>query len=336
MTCAAGESLQYLEVQGEGVQKIQEGLAEIQSAVQQTRAQFVDTAGNIYDAVMDTAGRATNMVRDAVGNVFDVTNMAGQWLLAGVAQYPDQARQAAQETAESLRATASDFRQFAGEISEAARKAIPEIPSRGQLTDRNAWISKIAINRMYADRFYDTVTEQFELLADGLEARYCEPAKLLPSYKKTRGELQFPGGLKLSLYTTECEILKTSHRNGTEIACRAPRLEFEKLPARYRSKHHTPVKFKSKLCKFEVSHGDEDEIVLAVFDGKNEVDMKSVMSAVDRAMVGAYAEDSGDAGVEEFYRLLPEIADVKADAFEMVLGAMPDEASIAQMAGRFT
>lgn len=146
------------------------------------------------------------------------------------------------------------------------------------------------------------------------------------------GRIQFPGGFKLKLSTTQCEIDKISHRNNTELTCRKPMLEFKKYPAKYISKHHTPVLFKTKLCKFEVSHGDADEIVLATFGDKEPVDLKAVMHNFDDAIVDAFSGDTEDAGMTEFYRLLPELADVEADIVATLVESMPDESQIEQMA----
>lgn len=42
--------------------------------------------------------------------------------------------------------------------------------------DRNQWISKMALNRMYFDRFTDTVGSAFSDLINGMEAKYCKYA----------------------------------------------------------------------------------------------------------------------------------------------------------------
>jgi hypothetical protein len=314
------------------MQQVQEGIAQIQEAYQGKKAQFVDTAGNVYDVVRDAAGLATNVVRNRAGEIFDVTKMAGQWLYSSAANYPEQVRQSTQEAADSLRATTSDFLNAAREISAAAQDAVPEFPSLDQITNRNQWLSKMALNGMYADRFLSTVEEQFQLLGEGLTAKYCAPPKLQPSLKKKYGEFRFPGGFKLILHTTECEIEGTSHRNETTMSCHKPSLEFIKYPSLYRSHHHTPTKFKSKECKFEKVHGEEDEIVLAIIDGKHDVDTGSIFASLDLSLVKAFSEDATDADLEQFYRLLPELADVEADLVEMATSAMPDAASIAQMA----
>lgn len=333
---AAGQQIQVGSIEGPlvqaGFEQIAQGISGMQGAAQQARAKFVDKAGNVYDAVRDATGRATNMVRNRVGEVFDVTMMAGSWIYDSVASYPEKARQSGQEAVDSLRAAAAEVVGSGGEIMRAAKEAIPEFPSRGQMMDRNQWISKMALNRMYADRFFDTVDEELESLTAGLEARYCQPPMLLPSIKRPYGEFRYPGGFKISLHTTECEVTGASHLDGTDFVCTKPRLELTKYPARYRSKYHTPVKFKSKECKFEVSHGDPDEIVLAVFDGKEDVSVENIFSRVEYAMLEAFDEDSEDAGLQEFYRLLPELGDVEADTVQLILNAMPDAAQIGQMA----
>ncbi len=327
----AQSSLQFGSIQGPGVQagveKMAQGIAEIQNAANEKKQKLADAAGNAFDAVADAAGAATSLVRDKLGDVMDVTNVAGQWLSDLAKDYPADARQAGVEAAESLRATAESFRSAGSEILDAAKEAIPEFPSKDNLFNRNQWISKMALNRMYMDRFVDTVDEQFEDLFNGMEAKYCRQPRLQPSLKEPYGKLRFPGGFKLTLHTTECEIESVSHRDGTEIVCRKPRIEFEKYPARYLSKHHTPVKFESKLCKFEVEHGDKAEIVLATFDGKQPVDMSAVMKDIEHGMVDAFSDDFEDAGVTEFYRLLPELADVEADLVSMLVNSMPDEES---------
>ncbi len=170
------------------------------------------------------------------------------------------------------------------------------------------------------------------LVSDGVGAKYCKPPILLPSIKHPYGQVRFPGGFKINLHMTECEVQSVSHLDGTEFSCRKPWLEFTKYPARYRSKYHSPVEFRGKECKIEVSHGDSDEIVLAVFDGKQDLDAESLLKQVDRAMLEAFNEDAEDAGMEDFYRTLPELADVEADVIQLLVDSMPDAAQIGEMA----
>ncbi len=169
-------------------------------------------------------------------------------------------------------------------------------------------------------------------VSDGMGAKYCKPPTLVPSIKHPYGQVRFPGGFKLKLHTTECQVESVSHVDGTEFSCRKPWLEFIKYPAHYRSKYHSPIEFKGKECKFEVSHGDSDEIVLAVFDGKRDLDVESLLNQVDHAMLQAFNEDAEDAGMENFYRMLPELADVEADVVELLLDSMPDASQIGEMA----
>lgn len=156
LSLAAGQSIEVVSVEGPGVraglEQIARGIAGLQNAAQQKKSQFVDQAGNVYDVVQDAAGMATNMVRNRLGEVFDVTKMAGSWLYESAANYPEIARQSGQEAVDFLRETAADIIDSSGEILRAAKDAIPKFPEMGQMLDRNQWISKIALNQMYMER----------------------------------------------------------------------------------------------------------------------------------------------------------------------------------------
>ena len=156
LSLAAGQSIQVASVQGPGVrnglEQIVQGIAGMQDAAQQKKSQFMDQAGNVYDAVLDAAGMATGMVRNRLGEVFDVTKMAGSWLYESAADYPEIAIQSGRDAFVSLRATATDIIDSGGEILQAAKDAIPEFPEKGEMLNRNQWISKMALNQMYMDR----------------------------------------------------------------------------------------------------------------------------------------------------------------------------------------
>lgn len=314
-------------ISGTGVQTIKDGISQISKAtrdgIQERKDKFMDAAGNMYDIVRDAAGVATNFVRDKAGAVYDVTQMAGKFLYESMENYPEEMRQSTVESMNSLAETAQDVNEAMQKIGSAARKAIPELPAVNQMLKPKAWLQKVALNNLYFQDYMSTVEEEFQLLSEGLSAKYCKEARFYPSEKKM-GELVFPGGFKVKLSTKKCDVVY-SHTNGTRVNCTNPEFSFEKYQGHWISKHHTPIRFTSKECKFEKKHGEENAIVLAEFDGHDTFDLSSAMQTVERSIVSAFEEARNvSREVENFMGLLPQLADVEANALDLLTSGLPE------------
>lgn len=309
-----------------GIQTIKQGIEQIGSSTRsvmlERKEKFIDTAGNVYDVIKDASGMATNFVKDAAGAVFDVTRLAGSFLLDSVETYPEEMRKSARESMSSLTETAQDLNKAMSEVGSAARDAIPKLPPLKEMNKPKAWLQKIALNNLYFQKFLDTIGEQFQTVSEGLSARYCTEPKVTPP-KKKEGELQFPG-FKLKISTKKCDV-NYSHINGTSLNCTEPGLLFEKIPGHYIAKHHTPIEFKSKDCKFEKRHGAEDELVLVEFNGLDAFDISSILKSVENTMVSAFSESmnvSRDA--EKFMNGLPQLADLEAEYLDLITSTLPE------------
>lgn len=309
-----------------GIQTIKEGIKQIglvsREQIQERQQKFRDTAGNVYDVVRDASGMATNFVKDKAGAVYDVAQMAGEFLLDSIESYPEEMVANARESMNSLVETAKDVNEAMSEIGSAAREAIPELPPIKKMNQPKAWLQKLALNNLYFQKYIDTVGDQFQSLSEGLSAKYCKAPKITPS-KKLEGELTSPS-FKLKLITKQCDVMY-SHFNGTKLNCTKPGISFEKVPGHYIAKHHSPVEFKSKECKFEKEHGATDSITLFEFNGLETFDFSSVMKTVEKSMVSAFSE-SGNVpkDAEEFMKLLPELADVEAETLDMLTSGLPE------------
>jgi hypothetical protein len=309
-----------------GIQTIKQGIQQIGSSARngmlERKEKFMDTAGNVYEVVKDASGMATNFVKDAAGAVFDVTQLAGSFLLDSVEKYPEEMRNSARESMSSLTETAQDLNKAMTEIGSAARDAIPKLPPLKKMNQPKEWLQKFALNNLYFQKFLDTVGEQFQSVSEGLSARYCTESKVTPS-KKKEGELQFPG-FKLKISTKKCDV-EYSHMNGTSLNCTEPGLLFEKIPGHYIAKHHSPIEFKSKDCKFEKKHGEEDQIVLVEFNGLDTFDISSVLKSVENTMVSAFSESmSVSQDAEKFMKSLPQLADLETEYLELITSGLPE------------
>ena len=309
------------------IDSITQGLNQISDAarngLQEKRDMFVDTAGNIYSVVRDASGAATNYVKDKAGAVYDVTQLAGSFLMDSITNYPEELRQSVMDSYDAVRETAADFMDAASEIGSAARNAMPKLPPLKKMNEPIAWVQTFALNNLYMEQFRGTVEEQLQQLGDGLSAKYCTAGKFKPSYKK-QGIIRFPGAFKLKFSTKECAVDEMD-KQGYKLNCTGPAFSMEKVAGEYVSKHHTAPEFKSKECKFEKEHGSISEIVLAEFNGHDPVDMASIMDNVEKSVVTAYNEaDKVPEDVDNFMNLLPELQDVEADFLDLLTAGLPE------------
>jgi len=309
-----------------GIQTIMQGTKQVgassKNGIPERKEKFMDTAGNVYDVVEDATGMATTFVKDSAGAILDVTQLAGSFLLDSVKNYPEEVRESSRESMSELAEAANNISQALSIIGSAERDAVPKLPPIQKMNQPKAWLQKMALNNLYLQKFIDTVGEQFQSVSEGLSAKYCTEAKVTPP-KKTEGELIFPG-FKLKLSTKKCDV-NYSHINGTSLTCTKPGLLFEKIPGHYIPKHHTPIEFKSKECKFEKNHGEEDSIVLIEFNGHDAFDVSSVLNRVENTLVSAFRESkSVSEDAENFMRQLPQLADLEAETLDLLTSGLPE------------
>ena len=309
-----------------GAQTIKQGIDQIgmaaRNGMRERKEKFVDTAGNVYDVVKDATGSATTFVKNQAGAVFDVAQLAGSFLLDSIENYPEEMMKNSRESMSALAETAQDLTVAVGKVRSAGRDAIPKLPPLNKMNQPKAWLQKFALNNLYFQKYMDTVAEQFQSVSEGLSAKYCTESKITPSEKK-EGELIFPS-FKLKFSTKECDVVY-SHINGTSLNCTKPGLLFEKIPGKYIAKRHSPIEFKSKECKFEKKHGEEDSIVLVEFNGHDAFDIPSILKSVENTMVSAFSESmSVSQDVEDFMKYLPQLADVEAETLDLLTSGLPE------------
>lgn len=258
--------------------------------------QFVDTAGNVYTVIKDTTGAATGLVMNAAGAIFDVTKLAGSFVLNSALSYPGEVWNSAQESAAELRGALGSAGQMANAMVGAAYK--PSLPPMKEMLHPGSWIQaghenwvngKEGMNEMYA---------AFSAPYNAFEDKYCTPATLVPSVKEPT-KIYMPGFI-MDIKMGECVVVNDeafadclfNHdcpKEALQIDCIKPYLEYAHIPGAVIYKHHTPVEFKTKECKIEKEHGVEEEIVLFTFPS-HDVDVKAVADQVSTSFGNAVGQ----------------------------------------------
>jgi len=194
-----------------------------------------------------------------------------------------------------FRATSNLLSETVGTVNSMVKKlahvlstAAPKLPSWDTIKDPKAWPQSLMTYCQQVSEAMSELVVEANTVYNGIEANFCSPAVVIPSHKK-RGKVEGPA-FKLKLSSGECEFAyaptSTLKDKDIEVLCKTPKLEFEKTPAKYTSKHHSPVKFKTKECKREISKGEEAEIVL--FEINPGFDLKSALDQASSRISGAF------------------------------------------------
>ena len=265
-----------------------QGVAQVGTAAVQGLAakgeKFVDAAGNVYSVLTDATGAATNFVMDKAGMIYDVTKMAGTFLIENTLNYPKDILESAAETREELMAAAAKGVDAAKALGQFAMDARPTLPPVKEMLHPKAWGQAAMKTGMKMSTAYDDLYADVGGLVTDFEEKYCTPASLSKSKKK-------PGFFKMPSFffkvgLGDCVVGHT-YDNSThygkgpiELNCTKPFVSYGHVEGEWTSKHHTAPSFTSKECKITKEHGEADSLVLFTFDGKVLPDAKSLTQSV--------------------------------------------------------
>lgn len=256
-----GDSLSGVGTIGQGLTQV--GYATINGAKDKAD-KFVDTAGNVFIVLKDIHGDATKFVMNSAGAVFDVTTMAGTFIVKAAASYPgdvlDTLNEGRKEIASSLRMGMDAV----ATLGKFAVDAMPELPPMKQFHKPSAW--KNAAKNSYSSLMNGV--RDIEYQADDsmnvYEEKYCKPASFKPSVKKPT-EITMPSFF-IEIGLGSCKVNETMKVHDGYLMCKKPYITYGHKNGSFVWKHHTAPEFESKECKHEKEFGKEEEITLFEFD----------------------------------------------------------------------
>jgi hypothetical protein len=263
-----------------------QGVAQVgQAAVlglQKKGERFVDAAGNVYEVLADATGAATNFVMDKAGTIFDVTKMAGGFLLDQALGLPGDVMKGIGETKDEIRGIASDTLETAQALRQFAKDSRPSLPPIKEMLHPKAWGQAAVKSGMKMSGAMTDLTGQLEGVIEEYDDEYCTPAAFTPSKKKP-GFFKMPGFFfKVGL--GNCVVGKTysntTHKPPIELSCTKPFLSYGHVKGKWTSKHHTAPSFKSKECKIKKEHGEGEQLVLYTFDKAEIPSLDTITKAV--------------------------------------------------------
>ena len=258
--------------------------------------QFVDTAGNVYTVLRDVAGNASGLVMNSAGVIFDVTKLAGSFVLNSALSHPGDVWNSAQESAAELRGALGSAGQMVGAMAGAAY--VPSLPPVKEMLHPGSWIQAGQENWVKGKEGLNELTAAFAAPYTAFEDKYCTPATLVPSVKEPT-TIYMPGFV-MEIKMGSCEIAndealadclfnKDCPKEALQIDCEKPYLEYAHTPGAIVYKHHTPIEFRTKDCKVEKEHGKEEELVLYEFSDHN-IDLKAMADQVSSTFGNAVGQ----------------------------------------------
>ncbi len=218
----------------------------------------LDTAkGNVQSAIAG-AGSVLSTTADIVA---DTTKLVANFLTEDLAN--TDIKGSLTEAGSGLRETVSTLNGLVMKFATILHTTAPSLPSWDTIKNPKQWpTSLMKYAGEVSQAFSDLAIEATEVY-QGISAKYCTPAEVIPSVKEP-GMFVGPA-FKLVLSSGKCELDHLG--NGKQLTCTTPNIEFKKEAAKYVAKHHTPIEFKSKDCKVEKELGEEKEIVLFEITG---------------------------------------------------------------------
>lgn len=305
----------------QGIGTVGQGVAQIGSAavngVMDKADRFVDAAGTVYTVVKDVHGHATKFVMNSVGTVFDVTKMAGTFLVDAAASYPRDLYDSLNEGRKELQTGLRMGMDAAATLGKFAMNSMPELPPLNQFHKPSAW--KNAAKDSYSNMLNAYRDIEFEVYDAGnmYEEKYCKPASFKPSVKKPT-KIIMPGFF-MEVGLGDCTVaLNSTNHTESMLTCTKPYLKFEHKNGTFVMKHHTAPKFKSKECKHEKVFGEKDEIVLLEFGQEGHSGLRNMADMVGMAF-GALTS-SGANVVEDLQGFVGELHANKETLDDFVKG----------------
>ena len=257
----------------EASQNAQESWDAKQSELKDKLNARIDDTKSTLSSALSSVGSLASSTADLVA---DTTKLVAQFLTEDLATVED-VKESFQASATGLASTVSTLNGMVSKFAMMLHTAVPKLPSWDTIKNPKEWPQSLMTYTAQVSEAFSELAVETTKVYDGIEAKYCTPAKLAPSIKK-QGKVMGPSFL-LRLSSGECEFSHTQDttvwNKETEVVCATPSLLFEKKPVHYISKHHSPVKFKSKECKREHELGEEREIVL--FEINQGLDISSAL-----------------------------------------------------------
>ena len=213
--------------------------------VQGTIAGIGSVLTSTADIVADTTKLVANFLTEDLAN----TDIKGSLTDAGA----------------GLRETIGTLNGLVMKFAAILHTTAPSLPSWDTIKNPKQWpTSLMKYAGEVSQAFSDLAIEATEVY-QGISAKYCKPAQVIPS-KKEPGTFKGPS-FKLTLSSGNCTLTQTDFGHGKNLTCYTPNISFKKKAAKYTAKHHSPIEFKSKDCKVEKTFGKEEEIVLLEITG---------------------------------------------------------------------
>ncbi len=283
------------------------------------QASLKDKLNGAQNTLQSIASGVGNLAASTADLVADTTAMVASFLVEDLEDPIEGVGGFLQSNVDGFKQTVSTMNGLVQRFATVLNTAVPKLPSWETIKDPKSWPkSLMTYTKQVSEAMSGLVVEATDVF-DGIEARFCEPAILVPSVKM-QGKVEGPS-FKLKLMSGECEFAhspdSTKEDAEVDVVCKTPSLEFEKKPVRYISKHHTPVYFKSKECKRSLTHGEEDEIVL--FEILPGLDIKGAMDQASERI-----QESFDGILPEHDKITSEL---RAFADEMVANKEEEQLS---------
>lgn len=312
-----------------GVNTIGQGISQVGSAamngVRDKTDKFVDTAGNVFTVLKDAHGNATKFVMNSVGAVFDVTKMAGTFIVNAAVSYPKELYDSLNEGRKDLESGLRMGLDAAATLGKFARESMPELPPLNQFHKPSAW--KNAAKDSYSNLMNGFRDIEFEVddSMNVYEEKYCKPPSFKPSVKKPT-EITMPSFfLEVGLGDCKVDTNLTSH--DAVLVCTKPYLKYGHKNGTFVAKHHTAPKFTAKECKHEKTFGKSDDLTLFEF-GQSHVGKYpgSIVEAIGMAF-GALTSGGQDM-VEDLQAFVGELHANKQTLDEYVRGKADEILSV--------
>ena len=289
------------------------------------QASLKDKLNGAQNTLQSIAEGVGSIASSTVDLVADTTAMVASFLVEDLKDPVEGAKGFIDVNMEKVSQAVSTMSNLVRRFATVLNTAAPKLPSWDTIKDPKAWPQSLMTYCQQVSEAMSGLIVEATGVFDGIEARFCTPAVLAPSTKR-QGKIEGPS-FKLTLSSGECEFAHSPQSSlenkEVDVTCTTPRLEFEKKPIHYISKHHSPVMFKGKECKRELAHGEEDEIVL--FEIHPNLDIKSALDQATEKIQGSFE------GVIDDHEKI--VAELKGFAEDMVMDK--DEEQLSETVARY-
>lgn len=262
----------------------------------------VDTAKDTVQSAIAGAGSVLSSTADIVA---DTTKLVANFLTEDLAN--TDIRGSITEAGSSLRGTIGTLNGLVAKFAAILHTTAPSLPSWETIKNPKQWPTSLMKYAGEVSQAFSELAIEATEVYQGISAKYCTPAQVIPSVKEP-GMFMGPS-FKLILSSGQCSLEHSDLGHGKNLTCDTPNIVFEKNAAKYVAKHHSPIEFKSKECKMEKVFGEEDEIVL--FEITGGMDYSKLLQQASDKIKDTFESISGanDKIPGNFKGFLDEIAD---------------------------